>query len=134
MADGLRSILFGRDGWLVEMPSITTPLSAELGQIEYRRDLGLLFSPYPPLVREDLHCALINWTDHHAALQDGGFEAALPDGLENLMVYGNSALRRHASESLANLQCLDRFHAGEGSVCRIWRGGGSNSMTVPVNR
>ena len=55
-------------------------------------------------------------------MQDGGFEGALASGLKNVLVHGNSVLRHHASASLANLQCLDRFHSGDGAVSRIWWG------------
>ena len=114
LGDGLRAALFGHDDWLVEMIASQEPLSVELDRIDDKRDLELLFAPSAPLIQKDLHCGLINWLSRHSAMQDGGFEASLADGMKSVVGYGGSGLRQLASEPLANLQCLDRLHAGEG--------------------
>ena len=114
-----RSLLFGRGDWLVHMESPANASAPSLGKIEDQRDLEILPRPFLTLIHPDLHCTLINWLDHHTCMQDGGFEAGLAAGLRKVMSHGNSKLRKLASESLANLHCRDRYHAGDTGVCRI---------------
>lgn len=104
------------------MPVVSAPISAELDNIEDTRDAGYLLARYAPLIKQELHCALANWLGRNSVTQDGGFDAGLSQGLKNIHVRGNSLLRQAASGSLSNLQFLDRFHSGDGGVCRIWRG------------
>ena len=122
LEENLRDILFGKDEWLTESPIETRNLKVELDSIEDQLDLKNLFTPYAPMVDRALHCPLLNWLGRNMAMHDGGFEPALAQELTNIMSSGNSHLRKLASESLANLRCLDRFHAGEGGICRIWWG------------
>ena len=101
----------------MEVPSAAAIPS--LDQIEEQRDLEFLFKPYMSPIRDDLHCPITKWIDHRSCIQDGGFEAALAMGLRRVTSRGNSELRKLASEALANLHCLGRFHAGDAGVCRI---------------
>ena len=85
-------------------------------QFENQKDLGILFRPYDALINSDLHCTLINWLDYNTCMKDGGFEDGLACALRNVMSHGNSHLRMYDSEALANLQCLDRYRAGDSEV------------------
>ena len=114
-----RSLLFGRDDWLAPMDKPALNLIPSFDQIEDQRDSEILFKPFTSLIHVDLHCTLINWLDHSSCMKDGAFEAGLATGLRKVMSHGNSKLRKHASEALANLHCLDRYHAGDAGVCRI---------------
>ena len=127
-------MLFGRDDWLVAMPPPVPQLSAGLDAVGYIRDIEFPFAPYASLIDSQLHCVLVNWLDHHTAMQHGGFEAELALGLRNVLTRGNSSLRQYASTELANLQCLDRLHSGDGGVCRIWWAVSLCWAIAPVSR
>ena len=122
LEDELRSVLFGRDDWLVPMSPPTSHLSVELGNIDDTRGVEFLFAPYASSIDSSLHCALANWVDYHLAMHDGGFEGALALGLRNILVHGHSTLRQPASTALANMRCIGRFHSGDGGARRIWWG------------
>ena len=89
------------------MPPPTIPLSGELDNIGDTRDIEGLIAPYAPLANRNIHCVLVNLPDRNFVMQDGGFVTALAHGLKNILVHGNSCLRKYASGLLANLQRLD---------------------------
>ena len=94
-------------------------ISAALDDIEDKRDIEHLSKPFGPVIHPDLHCVLLNWVDRNDALADRGFGQALALGLRDVLSYGNSHLCQLASNALAQLGGLDRFHVGGAGVCRI---------------
>ena len=130
----MRSVHYRRGDWLVDMAPATSSLSSELDPIGDLRDLEILFRPFAPLINAGLRCPLLNWSGHQSALEGGGFEAALAQGLGNIPTRRNSVLRKHASDSADNPQCLDQFRDGDGGVFRIWRRGFLNLTISRVDK
>ena len=115
----LRSMIFGRDDWVIPPHESQQPIPSK-GETE--RDHSLIDSlvrPYIDAINPDLHCALLNWLGRRIQDDQGNFEALLAEGIRNLMAYGDSHLRRLSSDSLLKLKCMGRFHVGAAGVCRI---------------
>lgn len=92
LEDELRSVMFGRDDWMGAMPAPVPQLSVELHAVADIRDIEFLFAPYDSLIVSHSQCVIVNWLDHHMAMQDSGFEDALAIGLGNVSVRGNPPL------------------------------------------
>ena len=122
LEEGARSALYGRGDWLVGHPLPDNRFSLELDKVDITKAIEGQFMEYAPLINPALRCNLINWLDLVSTSPEGGFGEALAMGLKNIPTHGNSCLRQAAAESLAHLTCLDRFHDGDGGVCRIWVG------------
>ena len=122
LEDDFRTLLYGQDDWLIPPSESTSLLVTEVDNRGISQEVDRLFESYAPLLDPSLYCVLLNWINLRTFNTNSDFEAELAAGLKNVMVHGNSFLRLQANKALANLQCLDRFHAGDGGVCRIWWG------------
>ena len=86
-------------------------MAAVFDQIDDRGDIETLLRPYAPRINGALRRVLLNWIGREYDTQDGGFGPTVARAA--ILVRENSRL------NLANLQCLDRFHAGDTGIFRI---------------
>ena len=114
-----RALLYGRDTWLVPVIDSPCTIEADFHTETDRSFVTKKVTPYLMDIPADLHAPLLNWIVMSDPEQSEDFESTLAGGLRNIMAHGNSILRPMASDTLARFRCLDRFHAGEGGVCRI---------------
>ena len=117
--ESLRSLLYGGDGWLDPLPSVEASLVIDDVPDSAHQRVVELAAPYLGEIPTDLHDSLLNWIHFHLPQDETTFEETLAAGLRNILVYGSANFRSLASQSLAHLQCLDKFRTGDGGVCRI---------------
>ena len=117
--EDLRALLFGRDDWLVSIHPIHAPLNVENVPGDTHLRVCELATPYLTEIPVDLHATWLNWAHVHLSTGETDFEEVLEAGLRNILSHGNARFRHLASSALAHLKVLDRFHSGEGGVCRI---------------
>ena len=117
--DECRALLFGRDTWLVPQEQHTAHVLAETDERVDHTRIKELAAHHIKGLPWELHTPLLNWIALDDPKQNCEFEASLACGLRNVAAHGNSILRNKALETLSRMKNLDRYHAGDGGICRI---------------
>ena len=133
--ENLRNLLYGKGDWLNPLPSIEATIVVDDIPDNTHQRVVELASPYLGEIPTELHAALLNWIHFYLPQDETTFEETSAAGLRNILVYGSANFRPLASQSLAHLQCLGKFHTGDGGVCRItWGGQLYGSMIANAKR
>ena len=117
--DNLRTMMFGADFWFMTEPPDFSPLDAPDDVLSFNRAVGRFLGPNLMGVPSDLHSPLLNWIDAHCAITTSEVEPLLASSIRNILARGSSNLRQLSAATLAKFRSLDRFHAGDGGICRI---------------
>ena len=117
--DNCRDLLYGRDSWLVPQDETYGLVEVDTDEVFDQNKVMRFAQNQMEGVPTELQTPLLNWVALGNPTSECEFEEHLATGLRNIVAHGNSKLRNQALEILGRRKNLDRFHAGDGGVCRI---------------